>query len=147
EVPGLPFINQLRPVTYHYNTKKFDEYIMKAMPDSIKAKRMQTEEAYQTSSANTYTGFIAQEVEASAKKIGYEFSGVDKPKNDGDTYSLRYAEFTVPLVKAVQELSTENESLKLKILQQEEKNTFQEKELKLLKIQMEELRNIVKNAK
>ena len=50
-----------------------------------------------------YTGFIAQEVEAAANKIGFNFSGVDKPKNDKDQYALRYAEFVVPLVKAVQE--------------------------------------------
>jgi trimeric autotransporter adhesin len=50
-----------------------------------------------------YTGFIAQEVEAVAKKMGFEFSGVDKPKNEKDQYGLRYAEFVVPLVKAVQE--------------------------------------------
>jgi hypothetical protein len=50
-----------------------------------------------------YTGFIAQEVEAAAKKAGYDFSGVDKPKNENDQYALRYAEFVVPLVKAVQE--------------------------------------------
>ncbi len=50
-----------------------------------------------------YTGFIAQEVEAAANKIGFNFSGVDKPKNEKDQYALRYAEFVVPLVKAVQE--------------------------------------------
>jgi hypothetical protein len=50
-----------------------------------------------------YTGFIAQEVEATAKKTGFDFSGVDKPKNANDHYALRYAEFVVPLVKAVQE--------------------------------------------
>ncbi len=50
-----------------------------------------------------YTGFIAQEVEAAANKTGFDFSGVDKPKNDQDQYALRYAEFVVPLVKAVQE--------------------------------------------
>jgi hypothetical protein len=50
-----------------------------------------------------YTGFIAQEVEAAAKKSGFDFSGVDKPKNENDQYALRYAEFVVPLVKAVQE--------------------------------------------
>ena len=49
-----------------------------------------------------YTGFIAQEVEDAAQSIGYDFSGVDKPQNDNDFYGLRYAEFTVPLVKAVQ---------------------------------------------
>jgi hypothetical protein len=133
EVPGLQFINQLRPVTYHYNTKKFDEYIMKAMPDSIKAKRMLKDEQYNASSASTYTGFIAQEVEAAANKISYNFSGVDKPKNDGDTYSLRYAEFTVPLVKAVQELSAENTQLK--------------SDLAELKKQIEELKALVQATK
>jgi len=65
------------------------------------------------------TGFIAQEVEAAAKEAGYDFDGVDKPKNDQDRYGLRYAEFVVPLVKAVQEqqvmidqLKAENQSLK-----------------------------------
>jgi hypothetical protein len=48
------------------------------------------------------TGFIAQEVEQAANEIEYDFSGVDAPKND-DLYGLRYVEFVVPLVKAVQE--------------------------------------------
>ena len=51
-------------------------------------------------------GFIAQEVEAAAKALGYKFSGVDAPKNDESHYGLRYAEFVVPLVKAMQEQQT-----------------------------------------
>lgn len=62
-----------------------------------------------------YTGFIAQEVEAAAKKSGFEFSGVDKPQNDKDHYALRYAEFVVPLVKAVQEQQAVIESQNKKI--------------------------------
>ncbi len=62
-----------------------------------------------------FTGFLAQEVEAAAKKIGYDFSGVDAPKNENDLYGLRYAEFVVPLVKAVQELSGQNDLLKSEI--------------------------------
>jgi trimeric autotransporter adhesin len=50
-----------------------------------------------------YTGFIAQEVEAAAKKAGFDFSGVDKPTTENGEYSLRYSDFVVPLVKAVQE--------------------------------------------
>ena len=61
------------------------------------------------------SGFIAQEVEQAAKEIGYDFSGVDAPKNANDFYGIRYAEFVVPLVKAVQELSHENEQLKKKV--------------------------------
>ena len=85
------------------STKKYDALMMQQMPDSIKAKRMQTDEAYQTSSSILHTGFIAQEVEEAAKKVGFNFDGVDAPKNENDLYGIRYAEFVVPLVKAVQE--------------------------------------------
>ena len=50
-----------------------------------------------------YSGFVAQEVEQAASDAGYDFSGVDKPKNPTGFYGLRYAEFVVPLVKAVQQ--------------------------------------------
>ena len=41
----------------------------------------------------------------------YSFSEVDAPNNENDFYGLRYAEFVVPLVKAVQELSAQNVAL------------------------------------
>jgi nucleoside-triphosphatase THEP1 len=50
-----------------------------------------------------FSGFIAQEVEQAARETGYDFSGIDKPKNENDLYGLRYAEFVVPVVKAMQE--------------------------------------------
>jgi len=62
-----------------------------------------------------HTGFIAQEVEAAAKKVGFNFDGVDAPKNEHDLYGIRYAEFVVPLVKAVQELTKQNEALTKRI--------------------------------
>jgi len=46
---------------------------------------------------------------------------VDAPKNDSDLYALPYAEFVAPLVKAVQELSKQNEEL-LKRIEQFENN-------------------------
>ena len=48
-------------------------------------------------------------VDAVAKKINYDFSGVDKT---GKIWGLRYGDFVVPLVKAVQELSQQNDDLK-----------------------------------
>ncbi|KAF2082639.1 tail fiber domain-containing protein [Flavobacterium sharifuzzamanii] len=72
---GLDFISKLRPVTYYMKTGTQD----------------------------LQSGFIAQEVEAAANKINYQFSGIVKPANDNEFYSLRYSEFVVPLVKAVQE--------------------------------------------
>ncbi len=66
-------------------------------PNAIYAKALKEKEAI------SYTGFIAQEVEEAARKTEYNFSGVHKPTNEKDNYALSYAEFVVPLVKAVQE--------------------------------------------
>ena len=52
--------------------------------------------------------------------------GVDVPKNDSDMYGLRYAEFVVPLVKAVQQQMIESlqaEVAALKDMVQEEQPT------------------------
>jgi hypothetical protein len=68
-----------------------------------------------TKEAIVYTGFVAQDVEKAAKSLHYNFSGVDAAKNDKDLYGLRYAEFVVPLVKAVQELSKMNNDKDAKI--------------------------------
>ena len=73
---GIDFIQQLRPVTYQFSIGKDDQ---------------------------VYTGFIAQEVEQAAEKLDYDFSGVVPPASEEGHYGLRYAEFTVPLVKATQE--------------------------------------------
>ena len=62
-----------------------------------------------------WTGFLAQEVEASAYETGFVFSGVDKPRNEHGVYGLRYAEFVAPLVKAVQELSAQGNALQKEI--------------------------------
>ena len=40
-----------------------------------------------------------------ATACGYDFSGVVAPEDGQGLYSVRYAEFVVPLVKAVQELA------------------------------------------
>ncbi len=123
-VVGLDFILQLRPVTYHLNIDKLSNYLGEANQDD------QVETAARKSKqAMVYTGFIAQEVAAAANKVGFDFSGVDYPKNEQDMYGLRYAEFVVPIVKSIQEMyttSTQQESmigdLNDKILELEKQN-------------------------
>ena len=83
-------------------------------PDSLRLMNAELQKAKILQS-----GFIAQEVEIAAQKSGYDFSGLDLPGNSMDHYGLRYAEFTIPLVKAVQELSAENQALKEKIIELE----------------------------
>jgi hypothetical protein len=92
-VPGLDFILQLQPVTYNLDVNGLSDWL--GIADS-------THNDNQKSGA-VMSGFIAQDVEALAKKINYQFSGIDAPKNEKDLYALRYAEFVVPLVKALQE--------------------------------------------
>lgn len=110
EVKGLEFIKKLRPVSYQFDAKTFDEFLMKNMPDSIKASRSQ-EVDYTASSSVIHTGFIAQEVEQAAKDCHYNFDGVHLPVDDNDNYGIAYSQFVVPLVKAVQELSGITDSL------------------------------------
>ena len=135
-VPGLSFISELRPVTYKINTRKQDEITMQAMPDSIKERRMLSDADYLESSSIVRTGFIAQEVEAAAKKVGFDFDGVSTPENETDLYGIRYAEFVVPLVKAMQEQQEMIGGQQATIEQQ--KNDFQ-KQLQLLLERIEAL--------
>jgi len=104
DIPGLAFIKQLRPVSYQLNREKINKFTgVTARQDELRkqdpAIKCLTGEKY----SQVTTGFIAQEVEAAARSVGFDFSGVDPPKNENDYYGLRYAEFVVPLVKAVQE--------------------------------------------
>lgn len=105
-VPGLQFISRLRPVTYRFDTRGMDAYLHKDLSTENKLARAankQQELAIRQKEKIVYTGFIAQEVEKTAQQLGFDFSGVNAPRHEGGMYSLRYAEFVVPLVKAIQE--------------------------------------------
>jgi len=119
-VPGLEFINKLTPVTYHLDVSGIKTFLGEEITGEENKEGFIEKTAEQKSLIETavrekeqiiYTGFVAQDVEKAANEIGYDFSGVDKPQNENSLYGLRYAEFVVPLVKAVQELSSENGAL------------------------------------
>jgi trimeric autotransporter adhesin len=118
-VPGLEFINKLQAVTYNLDLEAADKFL--ATP-AINEKGGKSKQLAQSDAQSrklkeevVYTGFLAQDVEKAANDINYKFSGVDAPKSDKDVYSLRYSEFVVPLVKAVQELSQQVDELKRKV--------------------------------
>ncbi len=113
-VPGLKFITKLRPVTYNLDLNSIS--IHNKTPE-----RLRDFNAEKVKESQIQSGFIAQEVEQAAKELGYEFSGVDAPKNENDYYGLRYAEFVVPMVKAIQELEEENQLLKNQNLELEKR--------------------------
>lgn len=120
-VPGLEFINLLRPVVYSLDLTDLNADLDKNKPTTLregeKSREVSAMEIANLAAKEkiVYTGFIAQEVEAAAKSIGFDFSGVDAPKNENDYYGLRYAEFVVPLVKAVQEQQVMIEKLQKEV--------------------------------
>lgn len=122
-VKGLDFIMKLRPVTYQLDINGINQRLGVAAATNGQAKQAAAENA-----ATVFSGFVAQEVEQSAKSVGYDFSAVDKPKNENGMYGLRYAEFVVPLVKAMQEqqqmineLKNQNADLQNRVLALEKK--------------------------
>lgn len=117
-VPGLAFITKLKPVTYSLDLNAIHGYLK--TPSEIRKPETETDKKQEIQ-----TGFIAQDVENAATELGFSFSGVDKPKNNEDYYGLRYAEFVVPLVKAVQEQQVIIEK------QQEKIQSLEERLLKL----------------
>jgi hypothetical protein len=118
-VPGLTFINSLRPITYTVDIRGLNEYYnkggMQAEEKIDEKAKAEMDKAAEDAGKIVHTGFVAQEVEAAAKKLNYEFNGVDKPQDKDGLYGLRYEEFIMPLVKAVQELSKKNDEKDAKI--------------------------------
>jgi len=108
DVPGLSFITKLIPVTYQLNVHLMNR---NAMPGARFVSDKVTSSELSAMSIRR-TGFIAQNVEKAADETGFNFDAIHKPENNNDYYSLNYAGFVVPLVKAVQELSEQNDLLK-----------------------------------
>ncbi len=111
----MAFINQLKPVTYHLDVNGIRSFLGEEISgekseegfhEKSPEQKSLTDNSVTEKEQITYSGFIAQDVEIAANKLGYDFSGVDKPQNESSLYGLRYAEFVVPLVKAVQEQQT-----------------------------------------
>ncbi|MFZ1677819.1 MAG: tail fiber domain-containing protein [Saprospiraceae bacterium] len=98
DVSGLAFISRLKPVTYHLNIQAMREITgnedTQDYPEKYDIEKIKQ------------SGFLAQEVEQAAKQSGYDFSGITIPKNARELYTMSYAQFVVPLVKAVQEQQT-----------------------------------------
>lgn len=101
---GLDFINELRPVDYKWDMR--DDYF----EEDEEGNRTPVEKDGSKKRSRYHHGVIAQELPS-------EFGGVqDHSVNGGsDVLSVGYDEFIAPLIKAVQELSTEVTELKAQL--------------------------------
>ena len=95
KVVGTDFIMKLRPVTFNIDVD-ISNQIMGIDDKSNYKGKYDIEKISQS-------GFIAQEIEQAAIETGYDFSGVNVPKDKNGYYNVSYSMFVVPLVKATQE--------------------------------------------
>lgn len=108
-VVGLAFIKALRPITYTADMHKLNAFIYR---DKAEEYENNLKDIIQERAGEIQSGFIAQEVAAAAQKTGYVFNGVKAPDDPATQYyTLSYATFVVPLVKAVQEQQNTIEQL------------------------------------
>lgn len=156
-VPGLNFIMQLRPLTYNMEVNKLAAHLKEDLfRDSTGTEYLVACDAFTQQSRNEkehilYSGFIAQEVEAAALSVDYDFSGVNKPANEDDLYGLSYGEFVVPLVKAVQEQQGKIELQQKMIVTLTEQNAalraYNDQRLNEQQAQIDSLESIIQDLK
>jgi septal ring factor EnvC (AmiA/AmiB activator) len=143
DVKGLDFILQLRPVTYNFDTRRFDAQFGETAAGM--------DASYAAATQIRRSGFIAQEVEEAAKKAGYNFSAIIAPNEDQKHYSLSYDLFVVPLVKAVQEQQQTIEQQRSQIdaqqkinAEQQKINAAQNQKLAEMQAKLDELQKLLK---
>jgi len=112
DVKGMEFIEKLKPVTYSIDYEKLDAKYYQSLPAEQKQTLLHND---LNKPVIRQSGFIAQEVESAFTETGFSFNGVDAPENENGLYGLRYSEFVVSLVKAVQEQQVLIESMRATI--------------------------------
>ena len=119
DIVGLEFIKKLRPISYTLDVELINNGLgIEENPEDTNIKG-----SISRSENLKRSGFLAEEVEQAAKESGYDFSGLDKPGNKDDQYGLRYSEFVIPLIKAVQEQQIMIEELRSEIKELKENTT------------------------
>ena len=112
---GLSFVNKLKPVSYKFNGKTRTHY-------GLVAQDVETVLSNISKPATDFAGFIKTDNPDQLYDEIRDENNIPEGKKAGDvkkpahiSYGLRYGEFIAPLIKAVQELSAEVETLKTKV--------------------------------
>jgi hypothetical protein len=105
---GLDFVNDLRPVTYKWKASQDLD-----SSDSQLAKLYHADKNLMNTGI-TMHGLLAQEVKTALDTAGVNTFGGWSEDEDG-VQNISREMFVMPLIKAIQELSTENEALKARL--------------------------------
>ena len=129
---GLAFIKKLRPVTYKMkNPADYPNELLEARFREIPGNGPFVDEVVErpADDETIYDGLIAQEVKEAMDELGINWSGWSENESDGKQ-GVQYGALTIPLIKAIQELSSKIEQLEK---QQEVIDELKEKVLELEK--------------
>lgn len=130
-VKGLDFIMRLNPVSYQQDPARLQQiwnptgYMQASNPDYTEIKKKR------------FVGFLAQEVEKAALAAGFDFPGIDVPQTDTEVYTLRYVDFIMPMVKAMQEQQGMIQAQQQQIAELKMQNATFYKELQQIKALLE----------
>jgi hypothetical protein len=119
---GLDFINDLRPVSYRWKVGEKKAIIDQEGKPILDADGNKTYEIRE--GVRKHYGLISQEVKQALDNSGVDdFAGwVQDDLSDPDSHqSISYEQFIAPLIKSVQELSAEVQTLKAKVAELEAK--------------------------
>jgi hypothetical protein len=119
---GLDFINDLRPVAYRWKVGEKKVIIDQEGKPILDADGNKTYEIRE--GVRKHYGLISQEVKQAVDNSGVDdFAGwVQDDMSDPDSHqSISYEQFIAPLIKSVQELSAEVQTLKAKVAELEAK--------------------------
>jgi len=108
---GLDFVLALQPKEYRWADHE--------VPAEVDIKGAVKKPAYIKKHTNKHHGFVAEDVAAVMQEKQVEFAGL--ATIDGEPSGLNYAEFTAPMVKAIQELSAQKDTLEARIAALEKK--------------------------
>ncbi len=127
EVAGIHFIEKLKPVSYITVLKKSTLAIGNESGSEINSTARKI-----PSTANTDTlissGFVPAELSKLIKESAPMLRLVDDPGIGSDEYGIRYAEFVIPLVKSVQEMSGQLDSKK-EVLNEVQKEIYETRQM------------------
>ena len=129
---GLAFIKKLRPVTYKMkNPADYPNELLEARFREIPGNGPFVDEVVErpADDETIYDGLIAQEVKEAMDEVGINWSGWSENESDGKQ-GVQYGALTIPLIKAIQELSSKIEELEK---QQEVIDKLKERVLELEK--------------
>lgn len=135
-INGLDFILKLRPVSYEYDAIKLFDHVRGEHPLKAKGWKETPSKNAKKIGIHTEMGFLAEDVLTAAKKANFEFTGVTSPQHERDVYGIQYGKFTVPLVKAVQELHEQ-------LVEEKAENTQLQTQVTELTTRLEKLEQIL----